>query len=483
MYAVYWYPPYLDGPKKRIVYVPNSGEDGYMLTSAKLKRGINEAGELTIDIPRKNAVWRHPILPGGEETETIYAPDQGHIFSVEKDGKEIWRGRAISYSWDMYQNMSLTCEGLLAYFNDFLLPDYNFYWTGVISHGVLDPILGIYNPDEGLISANLNKLSGLLPDVVKDKAEELIPDAIKDKITDTIGGLTGSEDIINDLTNAVGVSLDPADDNVDRRITAQTYLLWVLVMYNSQLTNSDADKIKRISVGYIDPIFNTDSYKINRKTTEYSNCWAEIKQVVLDEFGGVMYVSNWHQNENGEVVFDPDSIYLYYYKDSCGNNSQVIQYGENLLEYEYEVDNSQRITRWYIFGETTDANGKKVIIDMGSVNDGKPFVDAGGALLGTLSGVEYTKLTTPKECYDYGVRKLEQSFWGSYSVRVEAIDLNVIDPNIDAFEPGKLSRFIMDNEIYDYSQSNQLYRLKSMSLDLLSPENSEYTFEATGLTP
>lgn len=463
---------------KRLVHGPNAGDDGSIVTSGKLNYGVNIAGNLSATIPTTNPVWRVPIkLPSGDTDVTLVAPlDQGDLLTVETINhgvaKEIWRGRIASFTWDIYKNMSVNCEGILSYFNDLLLPEYNFYWSGVLSQA--------YDPDEGLGSVDLSKLKDLIPGI-GDNGIGGIFDGVVQNVLPSDTFTPDLSSISQTMSNALsGTNLDE-DDNVDRRVTVYDYLVWVLTIYNAQLTTSNIDKLKQIKIGYIDPIFNTDEYKINKKTTQYTVIWEEIQSVVLDVFGGYLYLSHWHQNESGETVYDDTNTYLYYYKDSIGTNSQIIQYGENLLEYEYEEDSASRVNRWYIFGKTKDTNGKEIVIDMSSVNNGLKYVEVPSMFIGTIARAEYTNLTTPKELYDYGMKKLADNFFAAYKITVNAVDLHLTDSEIAEFEPGKKTTVLISNELYNVKSDD--YVLETIDLDLLSPENSTYTFVNTGTTP
>lgn len=471
MYAVYWLKNYANDSGKRLIYAPNSGDDGYNISVGNLLKGINIAGSLTLNIPPTNPVWKRPIIPDGEEVSNpMQSLDQGDLITVDYIElgvpKEIWRGRVISQNWDIYRNMTVTCEGTLAYFNDILLPDYNFYWSGIVEHSW-------YDPDEGLGSAVFDKLKDLIPGMSDSGIGDTLNDVVQNVLPSN--DFTPNTDSIADTLNKASSN---ADDNVDRRVTVYDYLVWVLTIYNAQLSNGRIDQRKRIKIGYIDEVFKGEDYKVNRKTTQYTIAWDEISEVLLNMFGGVMYVSNWYKDQNGEDKFDDINSYLYYYKDPIGVNDQIIQYGENLINYEYGVDHSERVSRWYVFGKTKDANGNEVLLDMSSVNNGLKYVGPNeGFEIGTISRVEYTDLTTPKELYDYAWQKFKESFFGTYTVSVDAVDLHMVDRDIAAFEPGKLVKMMISNDFYQSTINDFL--LESMEIDLLAPENTKYTFQKT----
>lgn len=462
---------------KRLVYAPNTGEDGYFINSGKLKTGLNIAGELSIVVPVENPSWTWYFKDGTLVKPDFLSLSQGTILAVElvEEGisKEIWRGRVISQSWDIYQNMILNCEGILAFLNDVLVPQYNFSWTGIISQA--------YDPNEGLKFINLDLLKDLMPGLTK----EGIGDTIKNVVDNVISNDSFSPDIegiYDTLTKGLPISTtneDGSEDNVDRRVTVYDYLIFMLTIYNAELTQKPSDIIKQIKIGYIDPLFKTDQYLINHKTDRYAKIWDEISSNILDLYGGVMFLSNWYKDSDGNDRYDPKTSYLYYYKTFSGESSQVIQYGENLVDFEIEQDNTDVVTRWYVFGSAKDANGKEIEIDMSSANDFNPGMKYVGEPfgIGTISKVEYTDLTTPQDCFNRGIALLNKSLYGTRTLTVNAVDMNIVDHSIKAFEPGQKVRMIMDNKSYEY---NTYLRVESINIDLLSPENSEYVFKQVG---
>lgn len=476
MYAVYyWTFSETGSPVKRLIYAPNSGEDNFFITSGKLQKGINMAGSFTLTIPPTNKAmdihWSEIVDP--EPVPIDYG--QGTLISVELVqngvGKEIWRGRIIDQKWDIYRNMTLECEGILAFFNDILLPEYNFAWSGIISQE--------YNPDEGLKYVNLDALKDFLPNLSTDGIGEAVKNVV-DNVVSNDSFSPDKNEIYDTMAKGLPVSQTSPDgseveDNVDRRVSVYDYLLFVVTIYNTELTQSFRDRLKQIKIGYIDPVFKTDKYLINHKTTEYKNAWSEISSNILDIYGGIMFLSNWYTNANGEKVFDETSSYLYYYKENIGTLSQVIQYGENLVDFEIEYDHTKRISRWYVFGKVKDANGKETLVDMSSVNNGLKYV--GTAMdIGTISSVEYTDLTTPQDCYNRAVELFQKSFLPSDITTLTAVDMNLLDSSIESFEPGYKVRAYVDNKSYTLGSGwhkEYDFIIESISLDLLSPEDSE----------
>lgn len=476
MYAVYRL-IYKDGKLgKRLIYAPNSGEDGYSITSGKFEKGVNIAGSLSIVVPPTNPSWKYYFEDGTEADPHPERLTQGTIITVEviQDGtnKETWRGRVILQSWDIYRNMTLECEGILAYFNDILLPPYNFSWTGIISQA--------YDPSEGLKFFNIDALKDFLPNLTDDGIVDAIGGVV-DNVINNDSFTTDAEELYGTLTDGMPVPTynedgTPAEDNTDRRVTIYDYLLFILTIYNTELTQDPVDKIKQIKIGYVDPAFKTEQYLINHKTTQYTNVWQEISSNIIDIYGGIMFLSNWYIDKDGNKVYDPNSSYLYYYKDYSGEAKQIIQYGENLVDFEMESDGTERVTRWYVFGKVKDSNGNETLVDMSSVNNGlKYFTET--FEIGTITNVEYTDLTTPQDCYNRAVANWKKSFWGKDTITVNAVDLNMVDHSIESFEPGYKVKLLMDNN--SYSMGGIDMRLETISIDLLSPENSEYTFKQT----
>lgn len=476
MYAVYYWMYSDPSPVKRLIYAPNSGDDGYSITSGKFDHGMNMAGSLTIVVPPTNPAW------GDNNSGAPNVLGPYVIISVEyvdgDFGRELWRGRVITQTWDIYQNMTITCEGILAYLNDILIPAYNFSWDGVLSQE--------YNPDDGLKFANLDLLKDFLSDLTTDGIEEAVTNVVENVVSNDAFSPDVNE-IYDTITKGLPVPTVLEDgtiqeDHTDRRVSVYDYLLFIMTLYNSELSQSRPDLLKQLRIGYIDPIYKKDEYLINHKEDRYTNVWDAISSNVIDVYGGVMILSNWYKDPNGIEIYDPEHSYLYYYKDYSGESRQVVQYGENLVNFEIETDHTERVSRWYVFGSVKDANGKETEVDMSSVNNGLKYV--GSDFLGTVSKVEYTELTTPTDCYNRAMQLLRNSFFAEMTTTINAVDMHLVDSSIELFEPGEKIKVIMTNKAYSGTGSGTEYvfRLESMSVNILSPEESEYVLRRSEVT-
>lgn len=83
------------------------------LLSPNLQLKESAAGSLTFTLHKKHPYWKNGITL---MTDTVY---------VVRDDRIWWDGRPISYDQDIDGNISVTCEGALAYFNDTLMPSFS----------------------------------------------------------------------------------------------------------------------------------------------------------------------------------------------------------------------------------------------------------------------------------------------------------------------------------------------------------------------
>lgn len=109
------YTIYVDG---RLLYSPNLAEDGYAVTSPKVKLSLNSADALECTIPTQNPLY-------GQISKLK------SVVKVYDGPRRIFRGRVIDSETDFYNRQKLTAQGELAFLNDSLLRPYDY--TGTVS--------------------------------------------------------------------------------------------------------------------------------------------------------------------------------------------------------------------------------------------------------------------------------------------------------------------------------------------------------------
>lgn len=109
------YTIYVDGS---LLYAPNLSEDGYAVTSPKVKLSLNSADTLECTIPTNNPMYGH-------------ISKLKSVVKVYDNDRRIFRGRVIDDEKDFYNRQKLTAQGGLAYLNDSILRPYSY--TGSVA--------------------------------------------------------------------------------------------------------------------------------------------------------------------------------------------------------------------------------------------------------------------------------------------------------------------------------------------------------------
>lgn len=83
-----------------------NSDDQFLILEPKLKMEINRAGSFEFKMPPN-----HPRYNSLTNVRTV--------IRIFENGTEIWRGRVLDQTDDIYKIRTVTCEGVLAYLNDF----------------------------------------------------------------------------------------------------------------------------------------------------------------------------------------------------------------------------------------------------------------------------------------------------------------------------------------------------------------------------
>lgn len=113
MYEIYAY-PYGNPDAKLLLYRPNDPQA--LVLSPKLTREVSKGGSLIFTMTRDHV--QYDML---QKLSTVV--------QVQRDGKEIWRGRVLKHEADFYNRRVVYCEGALSYFNDSSITPFNYKGT------------------------------------------------------------------------------------------------------------------------------------------------------------------------------------------------------------------------------------------------------------------------------------------------------------------------------------------------------------------
>lgn len=193
------------------------------------------------------------------------------------------------------------------------------------------------------------------------------------------------------------------------------------------------------------------------ENTGYGNTWDEISGNLLDIHGGFLRV----RHEGGVR-------YLDWTKESGTSCGQVIRFGENLLDLSEYVSASEVVTCLIPYAGQGDSQ-----ITIESVNDGKDYLEdaAGIALYGRIWGVTEFDTKDASKLLEMAKENLQKRLKETITITISAVDLHLLDVNAESFHVGDKVRVVSPPHGIDAE-----YTCTAISLDLVSPDQSEYTF-------
>ena len=228
--------------------------------------------------------------------------------------------------------------------------------------------------------------------------------------------------------------------------------------------NADVGYRKSFTVGQVTVTDNNDS--LYRYST-YENTWKTIEDRLINRLGG--YVRIRHEDFHR---------YIDYIESYEHTNDQVIRFGENILDLTQEVDCDSLATVIVPLGQRDEETDERLTIK--SVNEGRDYLEDLDAIAKygrIVKTVEYDDVTLPENLLRKGQEVLDRQKLLIYSITITAIDLHLLDVDIERCKVGDNIRVVSEpHGIDDYMVIQKVY------MDLLHPENSKLTLGATLIT-
>lgn len=193
------------------------------------------------------------------------------------------------------------------------------------------------------------------------------------------------------------------------------------------------------------------------ENTGYGNTWDEISDNLIDIHGGFLRI----RHEGGVR-------YLDWTKESGTSCGQVIRFGENLLDLSEYVSASEVVTCLIPYAGQSDSQ-----ITISSVNGGKDYIEdaAGIALYGRIWGVTEFDTKDAAKLLEMAKENLQKRLKETITITISAVDLHLLDVNAESFHVGDKVRVVSTPHGIDAE-----YTCTAISLDLVNPDQSEYTF-------
>lgn len=225
----------------------------------------------------------------------------------------------------------------------------------------------------------------------------------------------------------------------------------VIGLYNAQV-----EAFKQFVVGTIDGI---SAEAIVLENEEAETFAATVDKLVEVCGGHIVFTTN----PEGQRVIN-------WYADIGYSNQQVIEFGANLMDFSRTTANSDLATRIIPYGAKSEVTGDRLTIT--EVNGGLDFLQDNDAvaLRGVIcKAVYWDEITDPQALLYKAQQYLETSKNLVASLALTAIDLSLLDKNIDSFRVGDMIK--VRSKPHGIDGKDDVFQLTEQSIDFLNPQN------------
>lgn len=231
--------------------------------------------------------------------------------------------------------------------------------------------------------------------------------------------------------------------------------------------NSQVEKEKQFEIGIVD----IDSVEIKTLATNYETTWDFINTNFLEKYEGYL-----------RVRYENNVRYLDYVKQYGKVSTQVIRFGENLLDFQKYVKAEDIKTAIIPIGASTGTNN--VTIKTASGHDGKDYVFNQEAvnLYGWIySKVDFSDITDPNILLKKAQEYLKKSINLAITIELTAADLHMIDVDIDSIGLGDLIPCVSQYHglLSTLGDVSTYYLVSKCEIDLENPANTKITLGKT----
>lgn len=293
-------------------------------------------------------------------------------------------------------------------------------------------------------------------DVYRDDEEEPIFEGIASSVTD---------DFYQQRQVECEGELAFLNDTIQRPARYQGLTSRQLLETYINIHNSLCEENKRFAVGQVTV---NDDYMY--RYTNYDTTMASIKEDLVDDLGGYLHVRH------------VDGVrYLDYLADAPHTASQTIELGENLLDFETNLDSTEIATVIIPLGATIDEDartseaveGLDEKLNIKSVNDGKDYLYSEEAVknFGWIEQViEWSDVTTASALKSKGQAYLQDVQFENMTITANALDLHLADSETESFKMLDKIRVVSKPHGLD-----RYFLLGKQTINLNNPENDEIT--------
>ena len=424
-------------------------DEDLVLKSPKVSLKENNAGSFSFTI--------FPTHPYYNQIQKLKS-----VIQVFQDEDEIFCGRVIDEKIDFYNRKTVTCEGELGYFNDSIQRPAVYHNYTIASY--LQTLINLHNSQ--IVELNLaitfnaecagesktwdyvslfyvsdNKIYSAFQRLRADDLARqtfVIPSTEfylywhTDSSVNNYYGLkvdaveiTDAEAIVGTLSSLPsGITPQEMQDATEIETNHFPYLnndnqLWHYV-HTIPVQKTFG---KMFALGQVTVTDNNDSVY---KYTNWETTLKVIKSDLLDTYGGHLRI----RKQNG-------IRYLDYLKDYPNTNTQVIEFGNNLLDFTKNLDVSEIATAIIPLGAKLDESsiqGLEERLTIKSVNNNCDFIYSPSAVntYGYIyKTVIFDDVNVPANLLRKGQQYLQDIQFENISLEVQAVDLNMLDEDFE----------------------------------------------------
>lgn len=268
------------------------------------------------------------------------------------------------------------------------------------------------------------------------------------------------DDIMNNRTFTCEGSLAYLLDSIVRPVTTQDMTILQYFTYLINQHNAQVEEQKQFQVGMVTVTNSTDN--VYRIDNTYENTLTTLQEKLVNRLGGYLVV----RIENGVR-------YLDYLEEYGTTSSQTIEFQKNILDVTQRISAENIITALIPLGATDEETSLPLTIE--SVNGGKDFIFDQTAvnLFGYIYGTNtWEDVTLPQNLLTKGQEFLQENITASWSIEVSAVDLAMLNVNINFLDLGMSVPVISTPHGLD-----QDFTIKKKETSFLQPQNSTITLD------
>lgn len=253
------------------------------------------------------------------------------------------------------------------------------------------------------------------------------------------------------------------NDSVQRpheyhNLSIRGYLETLITNHNLQVS----DPRLQFEVGVVTVHDDNDSIY---KYTNWESTLQVIKTDLIDKYGGHL-----------RVRIEGDKKYLDYLKDYPKTNTQVIEFGTNLLDFTKNIDATQIVTAVIPLGARLEESSIPKLeerLTIKSVNNGTDYVASPSAIdtYGWIfKTVTWDDVHKPLILKHKGEEYLKSIQFENVVIKVRAIDLHMVDVNIEQIELLDQVRVISKPNGLD-----KIFPVSELTIDMTNPQANSIT--------